>query len=69
MKQMVRSQPRGAMTCDQLGHDRMRWVIEKKLRKESITMWSVGHMGGLQCDTGMMVQCDVGNNVDIEDQN
>ena len=44
------------MTCDWLGRDRTHWVKEKRLRKENITMWSIGHMGGLQCGTGLMVQ-------------
>ena len=29
---------------------------EKRLRKENVTMWSIGHMEGLQCGTGPMVQ-------------
>ena len=29
---------------------------EKRLRKENVTMWSVGHMGGLRCGTGPMVR-------------
>ena len=29
---------------------------EKRLRKENVTMWSVGHMGGLQRGTGPMVR-------------
>ena len=28
---------------------------EKRLRKGNVTMWSVGHMRGLQCGTGLMV--------------
>ena len=28
---------------------------EKRLRKENVTMWSVGHMGGLRRGTGLMV--------------
>ena len=34
----------------------MRRVKEKRLRKENVTMWSVGHMEGLQCGTGPMVR-------------
>ena len=55
-KQMVRPQPCGAMTCDQLGHDRMWWVIEKELRKENRTMWSISHMKDQQRGAGLMVQ-------------
>ena len=29
---------------------------EKRLRKENVMMWSVGHMGGLQRGTGLMVR-------------
>ena len=29
---------------------------EKRLRKENVTMWSVGHMEGLRRGTGPMVQ-------------
>ena len=29
---------------------------EKRLRKENVTMWSVGHMRGLQRGTGPMVR-------------
>ena len=29
---------------------------EKRLRKGNVTMWSVGHMRGLRCGTGLMVQ-------------
>ena len=53
---MVKSRPCGVMTCDRSGHERMHWVKEKRLRKENITMWSIGHMGGLQHGTGPMVQ-------------
>ena len=31
---MVRSRPHGEMTCDWSGHERMRQVKEKRLRKE-----------------------------------
>ena len=48
---MVRSWSCGATTCDRSGHNRMCQVKEKRLRKENITMWSVGHMGGLWCGT------------------
>ena len=53
---MVRSQLHSVMTCDWSGHDRIHWVKGKRLRKENITMWFIGHMGGLQCGTGLMVQ-------------
>ena len=53
---MVRSQLHGAMTCDWSGHEGMRRVKEKRLRKENVTMWSVGHMEGLQCGTRPMVR-------------
>ena len=55
-KRMVRSRSRGVTTCGWLGHDRMRQVKGKRLRKENITMWSIGHMGGLRCGTGPMVR-------------
>ena len=57
---MVRSWMRGATTCDQLGHERMHQVKEKRLRKENITMWSIGHMGGLQHGTRPMVRWGIG---------
>ena len=46
-KHMVRSRSHGVMTCDQSGCERMGWVKEKRLRKENVTMWSIGHMEGL----------------------
>ena len=55
-KHMVRSRLHGVTTCDWSGHDRMCWVKGKRLRKENITMWSIGHMRGLGCGTRPMVQ-------------
>ena len=57
---MVRSQSHGATTCDQLGHDRMCQVKGKRLRKENIPMWSIGHMGGLQHGTGPIGAMGIG---------
>ena len=44
--------------CDDLQLVRLRKNAsgkEKRLRKENVMMWSVGHMGGLRHGTGPMV--------------